>query len=130
MSKRIYISGKITGLMPEVAAELFALAAEEIRAQGNVPLNPMEIWPQDAGWQWHDYLSDNVRFLLKMNVDELYMLPNWQESKGAGIEHMIAQTMGIHIVYAPGSAPTQDTGTDYNRPGAVSSAPGVYQPKH
>lgn len=99
MNQRIYISGKITGLHPEVAAGLFEQAAQQIRAAGNVPLNPMEIWPQDAGWQWEDYLSDNVRFLLKTNVNALYMLPNWQESKGARIEHAIALEMNIPITY-------------------------------
>lgn len=99
MNQRIYISGKITGLHPEVAKEAFDMAAELIRAEGNVPLNPMEIWPQDAGWQWEDYLSDNVRFLLKTNVNALYMLPNWQESKGARIEHAIALEMNIPITY-------------------------------
>lgn len=99
MQKRIYISGKITGLHPEVAAEAFNLASELIRAQGNVPLNPLEIWPQDAGWQWNDYIADNVRFLLKMNVNEMYMLANWQESRGARIEHMIAKQLNIPIIY-------------------------------
>ena len=96
---RVYISGKITGLMPEVAKEMFDQAAEQLQTQGHTALNPMEIWPQNIGWHWTDYLADNVRYLLKDGADTMYMLANWRESKGARIERAVAVELGLHIIY-------------------------------
>lgn len=91
------VSGKITGLEPEVARALFASAAEELRLMGHTPMNPMELVPYKPEWAWEDYMLVDIEILFK--CEGIYMLENWADSQGARIEHGIAKEMGIKVMY-------------------------------
>lgn len=92
---KIYISGQITGLDYERARELFQAGADAIWASGNDPTNPMQ--SDTPGLTWGEYMAKD--FLLIEQCQGMYMLSNWQESRGARIEHAIAKEMGLKIYY-------------------------------
>ena len=94
---KIYISGQITGLDLEHAKALFKNMEERIRSTGHEPVNPMEVLPYQPHYTWHDYMAEEIKALLF--CDAILMLPNWRESKGAKIEHSIAEGLGLKMFY-------------------------------
>lgn len=94
---KVYISGKITGLDLNDARALFAEAAEEVRLMGHEPMNPMELTPGSTDWVWEDYMIKDIKILF--GCEGIYMMRNWQDSKGARIEHHIALETGKGIMY-------------------------------
>lgn len=98
---KVYVSGQITGLDETVAAEMFAQAANDIKFGsilfGDVEvINPMEL-PHLHEGKWIDYMCEDIRALHDCQM--IYMLPNWRDSKGARIEHAIAEILGLDIYY-------------------------------
>ena len=86
---KIYISGKITGLDPEEAKRLFNEAEGWINANYDYKaVNPMKKVPYVEGKLWEEYMCDDIRLLI--DCDAIYMLSNWEDSRGAKIEHEIA----------------------------------------
>ena len=92
---KIYISGKISGIESE-AAQIFERAENELKAKGFNPINPMTL-NHDHDKSWHAYMKEDVKALC--DCDQIYMLSNWKDSKGAIIEHTIAMYLGIDVVY-------------------------------
>lgn len=95
---RIYISGQITGLDLDVAKAYFKQTEEQITKAGHIPVNPMEIHPTLDGPTWHDFMAEDIKALLY--CDAILMLENWTNSRGAKIEHGIAQGLGIPVYYS------------------------------
>jgi hypothetical protein len=95
MAIRIYISGKISGIEDE-AAEIFTKAEKELQAKGFETVNPMTLNHQHDK-SWHSYMKEDVKALC--DCDEIFMLSNWIDSKGAIIEHKIAMYLGIKVSY-------------------------------
>lgn len=93
---KIYIAGPITGL-PEGNKPAFDLAAAQLRLAGNEVVNPWELEPQQ-GLPWAHYMKVCIRALV--DCDKVYFLPNWQNSKGACLEHKIAWALGLELTYA------------------------------
>lgn len=96
---KIYIAGKITGLPLEVAKYNFALTENYLLELGHEPINPLTKTSEIEGKSWAEYMAED--FLLLYDCDAIYLMSNWQESKGARIEQFIAQTLGQIILYAP-----------------------------
>jgi hypothetical protein len=95
MSKKIYISGRISGIENE-APKLFAIAEKKLRAQGFVVVNPMTL-NHDHDKTWESYMREDIKALC--DCDEIYMLSNWPDSRGAIVEHGLAHTLGLKIRY-------------------------------
>ena len=96
MSKQtIYISGKITGQL-DCAKRIFDYAEKRLKARGLKVLNHFN-FKNDHDKSWESYMKVCVVELMK--ADEIWMLPDWQRSKGAKVEHKIAQEVGICIRY-------------------------------
>lgn len=93
MKKRIYISGKITGEPNYI--EKFEIAQKYLESLGYVVFNPVELVQFNPGKNWIDYMLTGIALLSICN--EIYMLDNWQDSRGAKIEFDIAQGMGLVI---------------------------------
>lgn len=93
--KKIYIAGGITNV-PNYK-ERFEKVALHYRSKGYVVLNPSEL---PAGMSPGDYM----RICLPMvdSSDEVCFLPEYQESKGAMIEHAYADYIGTEISYWDG----------------------------
>lgn len=95
-----YIAGPMTGY-PNFNYPEFAYVAGILRDRGVDVRSPHEI---DAGgierpWEWY------MRACLKMltDCDEILMLVGWQKSRGARLEHYIAEKLGVKITEWAGS---------------------------
>lgn len=94
---KIYISGRITGLM--LYDLYFEHAEEEIKAGLSSPLeivNPCKL-PQPQEKTWEGYMKQDINALL--GCDAIFMLRGWWRSKGARLEHRISKALGMAIIY-------------------------------
>jgi len=94
---RTYISGKISGIDYDLAVKLFESAEKEVELLGLTPINPIKISPYNPKWKWEDYMEKDIAELLR--CDAIYMLDNWETSRGARCELALAKELGINIVY-------------------------------
>ena len=92
---KIYISGKISGIEEE-AFRLFDSKEKVLMDQGHDVVNPMKL-RHDHDKSWKSYMIEDIKALV--DCDAIYMLKNWTESQGAVIEHGLAESLGINIVY-------------------------------
>lgn len=100
MQKRIYISGKITGLNFQSVIEKFILAQTTVMAQYNDAIveNPIAITahlPENSAWE--TYMRECVKVLSQCT--HIYMLPCWKNSNGAKMELKMAIDLGIEIIF-------------------------------
>lgn len=96
---RIYIAGKITGLVYEEALRAFTEAEDELRRCNVTPVNPMKENGLDDGGkphEWIDYMERDIPRLLSCQA--IYLLPNWKQSTGARVEKAIAEGLGMQIL--------------------------------
>lgn len=95
MEKRVYISGKITGI--EADARVLFLAAElRLLGLGFEVVNPMGL-PHGHDGSWESFMREDLKAMCDCGV--IYMLRNWRESRGAIIEHSIALLLGMVVLY-------------------------------
>ena len=94
--KTVYISGQITGLELKEAKANFDKAEALLLEKSYKPFNPMKVNPPLSGKNWKEYMLDDIVQLF--DCDAIFLLDNWQDSKGARIEHFIAQEMGMMIL--------------------------------
>jgi len=95
---KIYISGKITGLNMQVAEHYFETVENELLKAGHQPINPCKILPYHPDHDWKRYMIADIEAL--MSCDAILMLDNWTDSKGAKIEHAIAEKLGLQLYYS------------------------------
>lgn len=95
--KKVYISGKITGLSVEEITSKFHNAEVTLSALGVECINPFTAVPYVKGKTWEEYMVDDFRLLLQ--CDTIYLLDNWQDSKGAKVELAVAKELGLNILY-------------------------------
>jgi hypothetical protein len=104
---RVYISGPISG--HRNAADLFLKAAAHMEALGHYVVNPFLVPPhthdgpcppsytKDSSHSAACYLRGDLKVLLE--CDAIFMLPNWEQSIGARLEHTVAVHCGLDLVY-------------------------------
>lgn len=95
---KIYIAGKITGCNAFEAEQKFAKAEMDLKAAGHRPVNPMAKVSEQYNYSWADYMKEDIPLLLV--CDAIYLLPDWNESKGARLEKHIAEELGMNLIYA------------------------------
>ncbi|MBW1249879.1 DUF4406 domain-containing protein [Pseudomonas tolaasii] len=93
--KRIYLSGPMTGL-PGLNFAAFHAMTTNLRAGGHTVTNPAEISPE--GGTWNDCMRRDIAAL--MDCDTVATLPGWENSKGARLEVLIAERLGMTVVNA------------------------------
>jgi len=118
--KRIYIAGKMTGEVE--TPDLMQKCIEKFNNYGmslsfgrwSQPQNLLSRnadstiafthgffinWSliSEGGADWLTYMRNDIKTL--MLCDEIHMLKDWESSKGAKIEHDLAKSLGIKIVY-------------------------------
>jgi len=91
----VYLSGPITG--EEAPHALFEQAEEEVMVWAEGVGNPMQYGVDHTGAEWNELMRKSV--ILMMECDAIYMLEGWEESKGALIEHFLAETLEMPIFY-------------------------------
>lgn len=97
MKTRIYISGGITNVKDYM--EKFKEAEDHLNELGYSVINPAKVlgnMPEDT--EWVEYMELCVVMINQAQV--IYMLPEWQQSKGARIERQTAIELGKDVIYA------------------------------
>jgi hypothetical protein len=97
--KRIYLSGKISGLSMDEARANFARLAEYVRKVRGVDciiINPLEL--NEGIDDWKTCMFNCLEALDE--CDEAFFMPNWYQSPGSNIEAYwcSAQNMKIKLV--------------------------------
>lgn len=93
---KVYISGKITGLPLSEAEERFKDAEELISALNLIPVNPLNNGlPRHSSWEEH--MTRDIELLKQ--CEAIFMLENWEDSRGAKIEYDFAIGSGKTIMY-------------------------------
>lgn len=96
--QRIFLSGPMSGL-PDFNYPAFHAEAARLRAQGFDVENPAENAPPPCG-SWSGYMRLAIAQLVRSDV--VWLLPGWQASQGACIEHALALRLGLAVVYNGG----------------------------
>jgi hypothetical protein len=97
VNKRVYISGKISGLKEFEAKELFYKAENYIVYDlCHECVNPMTI-NHDHNKSWESYMKENLKAMFYCQI--IAMLPNWTESRGARIELNLAIELGLEVIF-------------------------------
>lgn len=95
-----YLSGPVSGLDISEARRVFAKAEEYLRSRGLVPVNPMRSGvPVPSPWEEH--MRADIKAML--GCSGILMLPGWERSRGARLEHEIAKELGFEIEYEDGT---------------------------
>ncbi|MDL2315053.1 DUF4406 domain-containing protein [Bacteroidales bacterium OttesenSCG-928-C19] len=89
-----YIAGKVTGLEHNDAWAKFFVAESNLMNQSKT-VNPMRIC--DCGWSWWRCMVVCLWHLI-FKCDRIYLLENWNDSKGAKIELFVALLTRKEIV--------------------------------
>lgn len=92
---KVYIAGKITG--DPNYREKFETAKKSLEAEGNTVMNPAEL---PDGMRPKDYMQICISMIYA--ADTVAFLPDWNESKGARIEHDLCTYIGKPTVF-PGT---------------------------
>jgi hypothetical protein len=101
-----YISGKITGdsnyVNKFMEAENYIIQKLKLEPYDLRVVNPAKISDEvnkefKGRVQYSDYMRADLTRLLR--CDKIFMLRDWQDSKGAKLEHSIAEALGIEIIY-------------------------------
>ena len=98
--KRVYIAGRITGV--PLFKLCFSVAAFTLVFRGYEPVNPASIdfGPDETkNATWEDYMR--VCLPMLATCDYIYLLPGWEDSRGARLEKQIADALGIKEVPHP-----------------------------
>ena len=99
----LYVIGPVTG-KPSLNIAEFSRVKEALRIAGHKARIPHEF--VDIEWSWHDAMRISIREMLRFRrlntpmfpshrYDAIAMLDGWEESKGARIEHDLAEALGI-----------------------------------
>lgn len=94
--KKIYIAGPMSGL-PGLNFEAFRAEAAHLRTQGLQVVNPAEINP-DVSAKWEDCMRADIAQLV--TCDGIHLLPGWEKSRGATLEHHIASALGMAVTFS------------------------------
>ena len=91
--KIVFISGAITGV--EGYRNIFAAAEQRLREQDCTVLNPAVLPP--SGMAWEAYLR--ITKAMVREADVVYVLQNWEHSRGVKEELALAESLGKEIIY-------------------------------
>ena len=94
---KVYLSGKISGKIPEARRE-FREAQLRLEALGHTVVNPFGNGLNDSD-AWERHLAVDIIHLLE--CDALCQLPGWEDSVGARLENEIAVLKGMPRIEQP-----------------------------
>lgn len=94
--KKVYISGKISGLSTEEVLANFSQAEKEVIAMGGIPVSPTKL-PHNHERNWPSYMKEDISAMLQ--CDCVYVLKNWRKSDGAIVEVRTAVDLSIDLVF-------------------------------
>jgi hypothetical protein len=86
---KVYLSGPISGVA--TYKEVFAAHAATVSTMGHEVVDPSAVSISD--WTWADYMQHDLSLL--KDCDAIYLLPGWEQSRGARIERRYAKRNAI-----------------------------------
>lgn len=93
---KLYVAGPMSG-KKDLNFPLFHATAAKLRAQGHEVVNPAEINPDPAA-KWEDCMREDIKQLI--DCEGIVLLPGWLHSRGARLEHHIAEQLGLLVLEA------------------------------
>lgn len=97
MSKqKVYIAGKVTGLSRLEVVAKFTKAESEWKQKGYEVINPIKI-VKSKKTEWEDAMKICIKEM--MNCDTVYALKDWNKSRGAKVEIMLALSLNIKVSF-------------------------------
>lgn len=108
--KRVYISGKISGLHYKVAYGAFEQAEIYFLSLNYEIVNPMKL-THNHDKSWESYMREDLKAM--MDCDCIAFLNNYHLSRGAGIEKELAIELGFKVF-------EQNTEADIEKNGKVT----------
>ncbi|MDR5765020.1 MULTISPECIES: DUF4406 domain-containing protein [unclassified Caballeronia] len=93
---KLYIAGPMTGY-PELNFPAFHAEAGRLRALGFEIVNPAEI-NVDPTAGWLACMRADIKQLV--DCDGIALLPGWEQSSGATVEHTLARGLGLRVMQA------------------------------
>lgn len=97
MNRTAYVAGKITGLPIGEVKQKFNIISNELTGKGYDVVTPIAVGVTDDSRRWDDAIRSDIKQMLE--CDEVHLLPDWQESRGAQLERDIALRLGMQVVY-------------------------------
>lgn len=94
-AEKIFISGRVSGLHYDYAYQKFASANKLLEKMGYKVINPMCICHRN--WSWIRCMAVCIWNLIQ--CDAIYMLEDWDLSKGSKIEYRIARMLKKKIIF-------------------------------
>lgn len=107
--KKVYICGKVSGLSRAETVQKFAATAAMLQASGYEVINPLELVPEDTDWP----TAMRACIAALTTADHLYCLPDWTDSQGATLEHIVGESIGIRPHYAEFFPHTRGIGKEF-----------------
>lgn len=95
MNRTAYVAGKITGLPKDQVRNKFDQITSQLNSMGYHVEHPVSVGHDSPSWD--EAIRSDIKKMLE--CDEVHMLPDWQESRGAQLERDIAIRLGIQVVY-------------------------------
>lgn len=101
--KKVYISGRISGLPREQYAKYFAEAERMLKADGYDVVNPTRFWLCKCYERLERLLGADTTYRIvllydiwrMLRCDMIYKIPGWQQSRGANIESCVAYHLNV-----------------------------------
>lgn len=92
-----YVAGKMSGLPTDNVKEKFNFVANQLVQKGYHVINPLKMADPEMQKSWDEVVRSEIKKMLE--CDEVHLLPDWQESRGAMLERDIALRLGMEVVY-------------------------------
>lgn len=93
---KVYISGAIAHYDLEERRLAFDQAERYLALKGYEPVNPFKNGLPDEA-HWREHMRADIGLLL--DCDYIYMLQDWELSKGAKLELDVASSCGIKVLF-------------------------------
>lgn len=93
---KIYIAGRVTGLMPEVYETQFATVKAELEKAGHEVINPITDIPHEDTTNWGLTIMECLPYVAQ--CDCIALLPGWEKSNGAQIEYRFALGYKLQVL--------------------------------
>ncbi len=110
---KIYIAGKITGLEESEIQDKFFKAKISLTKSGHKTMSPA-VLTANAGFEHEDYM--HICYAMIDVCDAVYMLSDWQQSKGARMELQYACDHRKKILYEDPGTKEADFPIVYGHP--------------
>ena len=95
-TKRVYISGQMSGLNKSEYTAHFKKAAKYLQSKGYDPVDPSKICC-GVNISYADLLLVDMKTI--MDCGTIFMLDNWPNSKGATAEYYFVKAIGLEIMF-------------------------------